>query len=219
MKSQNVCSYQSLQNNYFTVQVVSLACKYTFSFFEKLWTFWSFENRTALCSYTSLKLHTNSFQHTGIATRVPVQWQRLWLMICKDLICCKEDVRQTTEELHTSASIWYHIWTLTLEILNAFSQSFYSGTFRNFSFAEIFCPWKITYLATAYNKISKHLCLHTMAVFPCHRYRSKHKIIKAFLNLLTSLFIPHAERLNDSQHFQTCNTEMWRIIISWIHSY
>lgn len=69
------------------------------------------ENRTALCSYTSLKLHTNSFQHTGIATRVPVQWQRLWLMICKDLICCKEDITQTTKELHTSACVWYHIWS------------------------------------------------------------------------------------------------------------
>lgn len=178
------------------------------------------ENRIALCSYTSLKLHTNSFQHTGIATGVPVQWQQLWLMICKDLICCKEDVTQTTKELHTSACIWYHIWSPYTGDPERFQLIFLFWQISQLSFAEIFCPWKITYLATAYNKVPKHLCLHTMAVSPCHPYRSKHNFIKACLNLLTSLFIPHAVRFNDSQHFQTCYyTEMWRIIITWIHSY
>lgn len=77
-----------------------------------------------LCSYTSLK-HMNSFQHTRIHTRVFVQWQRLWLMICKDLICCKEDVTQTTKELHTSACIGHHkmktihwrSWTFSANLL------------------------------------------------------------------------------------------------------
>lgn len=63
LKSQNVCSYQSLQNNYFTVQVVSLACKYTFSFFEKLWTFWSSEKQDC-----TVQLHFPKAAHQQFPT-------------------------------------------------------------------------------------------------------------------------------------------------------
>lgn len=65
-------------------------------------------------------------------------------------------------------------------------------------FATFLCrnilPWKITYLATAYKKVSTNLWLHTMAAFPCHHYRAKHKIVKAFLNPLASRFVPRAVR-------------------------